>query len=135
MSETTKYYFAGSTGWFYNSRTHTEENLPFDFVELTEEEYKEVIATESSFTHTFTVVNGRPVVIEIQPKSLEERITEIEKIRKELYADPQTGSDRLFAEAQRMQMMGLSGWEEVRDAAIARYEEIKLEYPWPVEES
>lgn len=133
MSETTKYYFAASTGWFYNSRTHNEETLPFDFVELTEEEYKEVIATESSFTHTFTVVNGRPVVIEIPPKSLEQRIAEIEKIRKELYADPQTGSDVLFAEAQRMQMMGESGWEAVRDKGVARYNEIKAEYPWPVE--
>ena len=65
----------------------------------------------------------------------EELVARVEANRKAAYANAQTGSDRLFAEAQRMQMMGLSGWEEVRDAAVARYEEIKLEHPWPVKES
>lgn len=56
---------------------------------------------------------------------------EVESLRKAAYANEFTGSDRLFAEAQRMQLMGESDWESVRDAAIARFEEIKAEYPWP----
>ena len=56
---------------------------------------------------------------------------EVDSLRKAAYANGFTGSDRLFAEAQRMQVMGESGWESVRDAAIARFEEIKTEYPWP----
>ena len=56
---------------------------------------------------------------------------EVESLRKAAYANEFTGSDRLFAEAQRMQLMGEAGWESVRDAAIARFEEIKAEYPWP----
>ena len=56
---------------------------------------------------------------------------EVESLRKAAYASEFTGSDRLFAEAQRMQLMGESGWESVRGAAIARFEEIKAEYPWP----
>lgn len=47
------------------------------------------------------------------------------------YADPITGSDRLFVEAQRMQMMGEDGWQKVRDAAAARYLEIQEAHPWP----
>lgn len=56
---------------------------------------------------------------------------EVDSLRKAAYANEFTGSDRLFAEAQRMQLMGEAGWESVRDAAIARFEEIKAEYPWP----
>lgn len=56
---------------------------------------------------------------------------EVESLRKAAYANEFTGSDRLFAEAQRMQLMGEAGWQSVRDAAIARFEEIKAEYPWP----
>lgn len=56
---------------------------------------------------------------------------EVESLRKAAYANEFTGSDRLFAEAQRMQLMSEAGWESVRDAAIARFEEIKAEYPWP----
>lgn len=60
---------------------------------------------------------------------------EVESLRKAAYANEFTGSDRLFAEAQRMQLMGETGWESVRDAAIARFEEIKAEYPWPILET
>lgn len=56
---------------------------------------------------------------------------EVESLRKAAYANEFTGSDRLFAEAQRMQLMSEAGWQSVRDAAIARFEEIKAEYPWP----
>lgn len=60
---------------------------------------------------------------------------EVESLRKAAYANEFTGSDRLFAEAQRMQVMSEAGWESVRDAAIARFEEIKFEYPWPTLET
>lgn len=57
---------------------------------------------------------------------------EIDKLRLHAYADPITGSDRHFNEAIRMQAMGESGWEAVRQSGIARFEEIQLQYPWPV---
>lgn len=69
------------------------------------------------------------------PPTYSDLVTRVEEARKAAYANPQTGSDCLFAEAQRMQIMGEPGWEEVRDAAIARYEEIKSEHPWPAIES
>lgn len=58
-------------------------------------------------------------------------VDEVESLRKAAYANEFTGSDRLFAEAQRMQLMNELGWQEVRVSAIARFEEIKSEYPWP----
>lgn len=56
---------------------------------------------------------------------------EVEVSRRAAYADPITGSDRLFAEAQRMNLMGESGWEAVRDQAVARFNEIRGQNPWP----
>lgn len=58
---------------------------------------------------------------------------DVESARKAAYSDSFTGSDRLFAEAQRMQLMGEAGWEVVRDQAIASFEEIKTHHPWPAE--
>lgn len=56
---------------------------------------------------------------------------EVEADRLLEYADPLTGSDRLFSESMRMQIMGEPGFEEVRTRAIARFEEIQAQYPWP----
>lgn len=47
------------------------------------------------------------------------------------YADPITGSDRLFAEAVRMREMGESGWEDVREQAVTRYQQIKEQVSIP----
>ncbi|SIR40165.1 hypothetical protein SAMN05880558_11331 [Aeromonas sp. RU39B] len=55
----------------------------------------------------------------------------IEHLRLRAYSDPLTGSDRHFNEAIRMQAMGESGWEAVRQRGIARFEEIQQQYPWP----
>lgn len=65
---------------------------------------------------------------ELQP--VEYSAEEIEALRRRAYADPITGSDRLFAEAQRMEVMGESGWETVRAAGIQRFNEIQQEFPW-----
>lgn len=69
---------------------------------------------------------------EYQPETnYEYQLRVIEEMRKAAYADPQKGSDRLFVEAQRMQMMNEDGWEAVKDQAATRYEEIRTEHPWP----
>lgn len=56
---------------------------------------------------------------------------EIKDLRAVAYADPLTGSDCLFSKSTRMQIMGEPGFEEVRIRAIARFEEIQAQYPWP----
>ena len=60
---------------------------------------------------------------------------EVDTARLHEYANPLTGSDRLFAEASRMKLMGEADYEAVRLRAIARYEDIKAQYPWPDEPS
>ncbi|MCH4901275.1 MULTISPECIES: hypothetical protein [unclassified Pseudomonas] len=55
---------------------------------------------------------------------------EIESLRLRAYADPITGSDRFFAEAQRMEAMGETGWEAIRAAGVLRFNEIQQEFPW-----
>lgn len=56
----------------------------------------------------------------------------IDAQRRLAYADPLNGSDTIFAESARMQAMGESGWEEKQQLAIARYNEIQQQHPWPV---
>lgn len=58
----------------------------------------------------------------------------VEHLRHLAYADPVLGSDRYFAEASRMQMMGEPGWEVLKERGIARFNEIQALYPWPEEE-
>lgn len=57
--------------------------------------------------------------------------SDIESLRRRAYADPLIGSDCLFSESLRMQSMGEAGHEEVRARAVARFEEIQAQYPWP----
>ena len=56
-------------------------------------------------------------------------------LRKKAYACHLTGSDALLAEANRMKVMGEEGYKEKEQEAIARYEAIKAQYPWPKEQS
>lgn len=102
-------FHSPTTKGFYRPEFHGE-NIPDDAIEITEEEHAAMLAAG----HT-------------EPATRES----VERTRLAAYADPQTGSDRLFNEASRMQMMGESGWEAVRDAAVARYNEIKAAFPWP----
>lgn len=64
----------------------------------------------------------------------ESEIQAIETQRLAAYSNPQTGSDRHFAEAARLEATGnTAGAEAARVAGLARYDEIRSQYPWPVE--
>ena len=77
----------------------------------------------------WTLVNG---VITKQPlPETAPSIEVVERQRLAAYADIETGSDRFFAEAARMQAMNEPGWEAVREKAIARFREIQTQFPWP----
>jgi len=59
-------------------------------------------------------------------------LTEIEFRRRRAYADPITGSDVHFAEANRLEAMGEAGAaDEARQRGIARYHEIQAAHPYP----
>ena len=68
----------------------------------------------------------------IPETNAEYQARQIDELRKRAYANPDNGSDRLFAEAQRMKIMSDGNWQAKEQEAIARYEEIKASYPWPV---
>lgn len=60
--------------------------------------------------------------------------TEVEAQRLRAYADPITGSDRYFAEAQRESLIGNSEAAEAAKAlGLARFAEIQADNPWPAE--
>ena len=55
---------------------------------------------------------------------------EIESRRRRAYSDPDTGSDRYFAESSRLLAMGdMEGAEAAKIKGVARALEIKKEYP------
>lgn len=104
-------YFKNSTGevFAYESKEDREEFGSPNLIQMTSKEVSDLI-------------NPGP-----DKPSLEY----IESCRLRAYAEPLTGSDRLFSESTRMQIMNESGFEEVRARAIARFEEIQAQYPWP----
>lgn len=56
----------------------------------------------------------------------------VEQARKAAYADPYTGSDRYFAEATRLEGVGMPmEAETARMKGIVRFQEIQAEHPWP----
>lgn len=76
----------------------------------------------------------RHVDVPSVPKTLEEQRQVVDVSRCLAYADPLTGSDRFFAEAQRETVLGnAEAAEAARSAGLARYAEIQAEHPWPAE--
>lgn len=58
----------------------------------------------------------------------------IEALRLRAYADPITGSDRYFAEAQRETMRGnVAAADEANANGLARFSDIQNTYPWPAD--
>lgn len=69
---------------------------------------------------------------EIDPQEIYDEYAEkeIESRRRRAYSDPDTGSDRHFAESSRLLAMGdMEGAEEAKIKGVARALEIKNEYP------
>lgn len=73
-----------------------------------------------------TIVKEPLPTVEPPPPTREE----VEALRLRAYADPLVGSDRYFAEAQRMQVMNEPGWEAIRADGVKRFEEIQQQFPW-----
>lgn len=62
----------------------------------------------------------------------EAAIQAVETQRLAAYANQLTGSDRHFAKAARLEAIGdTDGAEAARTAGLARYDEIRSQYPWP----
>ena len=62
----------------------------------------------------------------------EAAIQAVETQRLAAYANQLTGSDRHFAKAARLEAIGdTDGAETARAVGLARYDEIRSQYPWP----
>ena len=111
--------------------TYTAETWPSDAVPLSDTEASRYWRQPAPELHMLgATANGRPAWVPVPPLA-PASAADIEASRKRAYADPISGCDSMFAESSRMQVMGESGFEEVRARAIARFEEIQAQYPWP----
>ena len=123
--------YSRSTGSTYFRETHS--SIPGDAVPIDDERYISVIANPAPGKIRSHDAAGLPILIDPPPPAPPSR-AEIEAARLRAYADPITGSDRYFAEAQRENLMGNT---EAADAAkalgLARFAEIQAANPWPSE--
>jgi len=120
-------YTSKASRGFYESPIHS------GMVEITPEEIAALRAGEDQGQVIDWGEDGRPFLRPAPPPAPPTR-EQIEAARLRAYADPLTGSDRYFAEAQRESLLGNT---EASDAAkalgMARFAEIQAEYPWPAE--
>ncbi|MBJ2274790.1 MULTISPECIES: hypothetical protein [Pseudomonas] len=121
-------YFSISDGCFYDE--NIQKVIPKDSVEITKDEFRELLDGRDSGKKIIIGKSGKPQLVE-GDKIVPTR-EEVDAQRLVAYANAFTGSDRYFAEAQRMEVMGEPGWEEVRAEGIKRFEAIQNEFPWPV---
>lgn len=130
-------YYSPSTGGFYPAQlldTYKRAgSLPDHLVLISEELYNTLQQGQAEGKEITHGEDGLPFLRSPGKPSLEAMRDVVASARREAYSDPHTGSDRLFTEASRMQMMSEKGWEEVLAKAIQRYQEIQLEHPWPTE--
>lgn len=121
-------FYSQETGTTYIQGIH---EIPADAVLISKERYLSVIANPAPGKIRSHDADGLPILID-PPPALPATREEVEAQRLRAYADPITGSDRYFAEAQRETLLGNA---EAADAAkalgMARFAEIQAEYPWP----
>jgi hypothetical protein len=122
-------FYDFDTAGFYDPRINTE--IPMGAIEITPAEHAELLGGASLGKVIVKDHDGRPALSNPPPPDPPTR-EDIEAARLRAYADPLTGSDRYFAEAQRESLLGNA---EAADAAkalgMARFAEIQAEYPWP----
>lgn len=102
-------------------------DIPAGAVEVTRSQWESLIQEPE---YSWSLVKGKLIKGGLLPRPAPSR-EEVEALRLVAYAHPVDGSDRYFAEAQRMQAMGEDGWEAMREKGIERYQQIQQEYPWP----
>ena len=111
---------------FFNSATNGFHEIDVGgCVKITKKRKEELMVGQAEGRPIVAGPDGSPINAD-QPRPSNEQILQQ---RQRAYADPLTGSDRFFAEASRMQLSGEPGFEDVQQAGLARYAEIKTEYP------
>lgn len=102
-------------------------------VEVDQEQFAALMAAQSSGKVIGRGEDGMPCLSD-PPAPLPPSKDEVEAARLRAYADPLTGSDRYFAEAQRESLLGnVEAADAAKALGMARFAEIQAEYPWPAE--
>lgn len=122
-----KYVVTNQDGLIISRILESIHQIPKEAIRVTDEDWKKIIDT--SLGDWMINKSGKISFIPRDDPPL--TFQDIERFRIIAYSDPISGSDRLFSEAVRMQIMGEEGYEEVRARAVARFEEIQAQYPWP----
>ena len=104
---------------------------PKDALEVSDEVYNSFRQTPPT-GKVLGVLDGAPAWVDA-PEATPLTVEEIETLRLTAYSDPLTGSDRFFSEATRLSLTGApdTDVEAAKNAGVARYDEIKEQYPWP----
>lgn len=109
------------------------ENMPADAVAVSDAEFFALLDGQAEGKRIATGAGGQPILIDPPPPA-PPTLEQVEAARLRAYADPLTGSDRFFAEAQREAVLGnAEAAEAARASGLARFAEIQAEYPWPAE--
>jgi len=107
--------------------------IPPDAVEITVKEWQALLDGQALGQLIEWGEDGFPFLTDPPPPP-PPTIEQTEAARLQAYANPLTGSDRHFAEAARCNTQGdTAGAQAATTAGQARYEEIRTEYPWPVD--
>ncbi|MCF6782315.1 phage tail protein [Stutzerimonas stutzeri] len=124
-------YYSKTTGCTYLSNTHAGQ-MPPDAVPISDARYLEVIGNPAPGKIRSHDAEGLPILTDPMPAPPPSR-DQVEAVRLRAYADPITGSDRYFAEAQRESLMGnIDAAEIAKTTGIARFSKIQEDHPWPV---
>lgn len=109
--------------------------IPADAVEISTEQWQALLDGQSNGQWIEWGEDGYPFLMDpLPPPPLTTEQTEAARLQ--AYADPLTGSDRHFAEAARLTVAGdTAGADAATVAGQTRYEEIRVELPWPVDDT
>lgn len=123
-------YYSRTTGCTYLAGVH--DSMPDDACPIDEARYIAVIANPEPGKVRSHDPDGLPILIDPPASAL--TLEQVEAARLRAYADPLTGSDRYFAEAQRESLLGNAEAAEAAKAlGLARFAEIQADNPWPAE--
>jgi len=129
-------FYSVTTGGFYpaSMRKAYEKagSWPDDAIAISPSQHQ-AFRAGLSVGQTIELVDGELVLVDPAPPPPPTR-EEVEAARLHAYADPLTGSDRHFAEANREALMGNQDAADAAKAAgVARFAEIQAAHPWPPE--
>lgn len=123
-------FYSQSTGCTYLPEIHGK-NMPADVVQISDAIYLAVIASPAPGQVRSHAADGTPLLVDAPARSKPSHAS-VENQRLRAYADPLTGSDRHFSEANRESLLGnTDAAEQARLRGLERFTEIQRENPWP----